>query len=434
MFAQKKETEPRNGPPQAPERVKVKPTNRDEEIQQRLSEILSATDWFINPQVEVNKGVVFLSGKTQTDEYKKWAGNLARNMQDVAAVVNKIEVIGVPFWDFSPILNALQSQWRGAIGSLPSILTGLIILVVAFLVAKLGAAITRKTLKKRMIQPLLRDVIARAIGIIIFLFGIYVIFEMADLTNAAFTIIGGTGLLGIILGIAFRDITENFLASILLSIQHPFKNGDLIEIERTTGYVQSLTMRVTVLMSLDGNHIQIPNSVVYKSKIRNFTSNPNRREEFTVGIGFDAVISEAQEVALKVLNGHEAVLKDPEPWVLVDTIGKATIVLRIYFWLDGSEHSWLKVKSSVIRLIKRAFQAKGISMPDEARERIFPQGLPVQIVEKAKEKVLAHHKESGSTATEAESELSSEAQDIKEQAEQARLPEEGKNLLNKRGS
>ncbi len=267
---------------------------------------------------------------------------------------------------------------------------------------------------------------------IIFLLGVYLIFEIADLTGAALTIISGTGLLGIILGIAFRDITENFLASILLSIHNPFQTGDLVEIAGFTGYVQGLTMRVTLLMSLDGNHIQIPNSIVYKSNIRNYTSNPNRREEFLVGIGYDDTISQAQEIALNVLEKHEAVLKDPEPWVLVDSLGKATINLRVYFWLDGSQHSWLKVRSSVIRLVKRAFQAEGISMPDEAREVIFPKGISVQMLESEEGKAMPEKpvpKEPENLATDSESGLRSEAEEIKEQGKQARLPEGGKNFL-----
>ena len=61
-------------------------------------------------------------------------------------------------------------------------------------------------------------------------------------------------------------------------------------------------------------------------------------------------------------------LKDPEPWVLVDNLGTATVNLKVYFWLNGKEHSWLKVRSSVIRLVKRAFQENGVSMPDAERE------------------------------------------------------------------
>ncbi|MEJ7591516.1 MAG: mechanosensitive ion channel family protein [Planctomycetaceae bacterium] len=187
----------------------------------------------------------------------------------------------------------------------------------------------------------------------------------------ALSVVGGTGLVGLALGIAFRDITENFLASIFLSMQRPFETGNLVEIAGVTGYIQQLNIRTTILMTLDGNVVQIPNSTVYKSNLRNFTTNVNRREDFVVGIGYDCEISQAQEIARNVLSEHPAVLKDPEPLVLADSMGTATINLRVYFWLNGREHSWLKVRSSVIRLVKIAFQKNGISMPDERAKLFF---------------------------------------------------------------
>jgi small-conductance mechanosensitive channel len=254
------------------------------------------------------------------------------------------------------------------------------------------------------------------------------------------TVVGGTGLIGLVVGIAFREITENFLASIFLSMQRPFETGDLVEVSGVTGYVQQLNMRTTILMTLDGNLVQIPNASVYKSNLCNFTTNSNRREDFVVGIGYDDAINEAQEIARKVLADHPAVLNDPEPSVLADSLGRSTVNLRIYFWLNGREHSWLKVRSSVIRLVKRAFQKHGISMPDEAREVVFPQGVPVTVLDgkpadahgaMPTKRLLAEspHEELDVVSTKAEAGLYSEAVVIEEQARQAQLLTEGENLL-----
>jgi small-conductance mechanosensitive channel len=254
-------------------------------------------------------------------------------------------------------------------------------------------------------------------------------------------VIGGTGLVGLAVGIAFRDITENFLASIFLSMQQPFETGDLVEISAVTGYVQQLNMRTTILMTLDGNLVQIPNASVYKSNIRNFTTNSNRREDFIIGIGYDDSISDAQEIARKVLADHPAVLNDPEPAVLADSLGRATIHLRVYFWLNGRQHSWLKVRSSVIRLVKRAFQEEGISMPDEAREVIFPRGVPVTMLNakpddehesRPSEKQLASEKlreHPDEVSTKAEAGLYSEAGVIEEQARRVEPLQDEENLL-----
>jgi hypothetical protein len=118
---------------------------------------------------------------------------------------------------------------------------------------------------------------------------------------------------------------------------------------------------------------------------------------------------------------------------LVESLGSATVNLRIYFWLDGSQYSWQKVRSSIIRLVKRAFQNEGISMPGEVRELLFGERLPVQILEATGDEeqgpVLAAAEEPATVSTDAEGGLRSEAQEIEDQARRSRTPEEGDNLL-----
>lgn len=427
-------------PPAVPERVDVQPVARDEAIARRLQDILSATGWFIDPQLRVQNGVVFLSGQARTAEFKDWAGNLARNTQDVAAVVNQLEIVEPTLLDFQPFVTGLRTQVRTILRSLPLLGFSLIILFLAWIAARFLTRTSRRYLQRQKMNMLLLNLIARSIGVMVFLGGLYLVFQVAGWTNIALTILGGTGLFGLILGIAFRDISENFLSSIFLSVQNPFNIGDLVEINDVLGFVQRMTTRTTILMTLAGNHVQIPNATVYKSIIHNYTSNPNRRLDFIIGIGYDASISLAQETVHQVLEEHPAVLNEPEHLVLVDSLGSATVNLQIYFWIDGSKHSWLKVKSSVIRLVKRAIEGAGISMPDEARELIFPQGVPVQLVPIDAEQDTPAVRPTGqpaqpqpleaeTVATSAEGGLRSEAEEIESQARQSRTPEAGANLL-----
>ncbi len=420
------------------DKIQVAPGIADQQIGGRLTEILSATGRFRSLRVTVRGGVVFLDGATPSSDDRKWAGDLARNTEGVAAVMNRFTVDPPSWWDFGPALRGVRGLERSAVGAIPFLILSALIVIAAAMVAKLTTGAAGRAVRGRSASPLLRDVIARGSGVLVFLGGLLVALRVAGLTTVALTVVGGTGVLGIILGIAFREISENLLASVFLSVQPPFRSGDLIQIENFTGFVQRLTVRATVLMTLDGNHVQIPNATVYKSIIRNYSSNPNRREDAIIGIGYDDVIADAQAVALKVLANHPAVLDHPEPWVLVDSLGPATVNLRVYFWLDGKAHSWLKVRSSVIRLVKRAFQDAGISMPDEAREVIFPKGVPV-IIEKgsspdAGERRPGSDRTAAGAPTEhvttgAEARLTTEATEIREQALASRTPEDGEDLL-----
>ena len=420
----------------APDTVQVEPTAQDEAIAARLQTILQATEWFEQPTVTVREGVVFLDGRTRREEYRTWAGDLARNTQDVVAVVNRLQVVERSPWDFTPALNELRSLWRSIVQALPLIGFALLVLVIAWVAAQQTARAARHLLRRRMVNSFLRDLVAILISIPVFLLGLYLVLQMAGLTRLAVTVLGGTGIAGLIVGIAFRDIMEHFLATILISTRNPFRTGDRIEVAGHVGIVQRVTTRATVLAALNGNHILIPNAVVYKSTIINYTVNPNRRLNFAVSIGYKDPIGQVQTTILDVLLAHPAILKEPEPLVLVDALGPA-VDLQVAFWFNSQQYEEIKVRSAAIRLVKRALQDGGFSLPDPACQIVFPSGVPVQITEQRRNgrvrvmpsQSTAPIAEGAATATAAEGGLHSDNQRIQQQANLARVPEEETNLL-----
>ena len=407
----------------APEQtVAVEPTASDIRIGARIQDIFEATGWFTDPRVRVRDGVAFLSGTVDSDDRKKWARDLAAKTDGVVAVVNNVEVVQTVSWSFEPARAELQRIAEQAMAAMPLVLLSLLILPVAWMLARLVARLMRWLLGGRVESPFLRDVIARAVAFPVFLLGVYLVLQVAGLTQLALSIVGGAGVLGIVIGFAFRDIAENFLASLLLSIRRPFGRGDLIRVGDREGVVQSMNTRSTVLISAEGNHIQIPNSTVFKDTIENFTAAAKRRGDFDVGIGYDASVAETQEVLSDLLKGHEAIFDDPAPMVLVDALGASTVNIKVYYWFDGWKYSPLKLKSALLRQSKKALTDAGISMPDEAREVIFPQGIP--LVERAAQDAAPTAPADGAAApqaseepahSESDADLASETEDLQQQ-------------------
>ncbi len=228
-------------------------------------------------------------------------------------------------------------------------------------------------------------------------------------------------------------------------MQKPFRLGDVIEVDGHTGVVQAVTTRGTTLVDFEGNHIQIANSTVYKNTIRNFSANPNQRAEFAVGIGYDAGITLAQDTVLGVLKEHPAVLDEPPPTVLVTELGSSTINLRVFFWVNGARLDKLKVLSAAMRLCVRALEQAGVSMPDDAREVIFPDGVPVRQLEDGIRGPSAETDETADGprgavevdcgpaekehASAAEGDLTSNVAEIEKQAAASRRPEDGATVL-----
>ncbi len=422
--------------------VVVEPRAGDQQIAQRLKDILLATGWFENPVVKVRDGVVFLDGEALEEIHRKWAGDLAQSTQDVVAVVNRMEIRREVSWKFEATQKQVNDLYWQIARSLPIVLLGILVLLITMAVAKIVAILARYFLRPRIDSPLLLNVVARAIAIPVLLVGLYIVLLFSNLTRLALTVLGGTGIAGLILGLAFRDITENYLASLVLSFRNPFRMGDYIAVDGSEGIVQNLNTRTTVLLTLDGNHVQIPNAIVFKSKIVNFSSSPNRRSEFSVGIGYDCAISQAQDIILGVLKGHDAVLAEPEPLVLVHELKAATVDLKVYYWFDSTVYSPIKIQSAMLRLTKRALLEAGISMPDDAREIVFPRGVPIVRFD---DKILPStgHLESASpppsreleiseSATDAEGDLMNEDESLKRGADGSTGLDNDDNLLRDR--
>ncbi len=415
----------------------------DLRIEARLQEILDATGRFTDLAVDVRDGVVFLEGQSARADDRTLASDLARRVDGVAAVVNNLTVELDPVWTLEPARRELLVLAREFIRILPLLVLGVGVLALFALAARLVSRGAVRLLAGSTESELLANVLRKAVFLVVLVLGIYLALRITGLTRIALTVVSGTGLLGLALGFAFRDIAENFLASLLLSIQRPFRLGDVIEVDGHVGVVRKVTSRGTLLIDFDGNHIQIANAPVYKNAIKNYPANPKVRTHFVVGIGYDDDITAAQEVARRVLQEHPAVLADPEPLVLVDELGSSTVNLRIYFWIDGTAHSMLKMQSSVIRLTVGALASAGISMPDEAREVIFPQGVPVDLAHAATTSDGAARRagdrrgpaparevpSSTEVVVHAEGNLTTETHDLNRQADEARDPEGGADVL-----
>src|SRR5690606_37195270 len=114
----------------------------------------------------------------------------------------------------------------------------------------------------------------------------------------------------------------------------PFAPDDHIVIDRYEGKVIALTSRATLLMTLDGNQVSLPNALVFKSVVTNFTSNPKRRFDFVVPVDPAESVSRARDLGLAAVEKVDGVLVDPAPSFAVDGYAAKGFDLRFYGWVD----------------------------------------------------------------------------------------------------
>lgn len=412
----------------------------DSRIQQRLISIYNVTDKYNQIAVSVKNGVVFLSGEAVYSDGVEWASSIAENTEGVVAVSNQLSVSPAELLDFTVAYTELKNVWKELVRGVPLVALALLVFLCFYFIARPISSLSVKLVSNVTDSPLIVTVARRILALFVVLLGLYLFFKITGLTQFAVAIISGTGLLGLIVGFAFKDIAENFISSLLLSVQRPFRLNDVIEVDGHVGLVHKVTARGTVLVDFDGNHILVPNATIYKNTIINYTANPKIRSHFIVGIGYDANIKQAQTLIFDELNDNSAVLSDPEPQVLLDELASSTINLKVHFWINAHQYSTFKVTSALMRTVVSRLLMEGVPMPDDAREVVFPDGVPVYLnrsqpidtfssPKAPQSDTPVQPKPSVTHVITLDEDLSSDNDDIREQAEAARETELGDNIL-----
>jgi len=245
---------------------------------------------------------------------------------------------------------------------LPLIAVALLTIAVFAVVAHL---LTRGEFLFRWISNrFVRDMVRHFTRIAVIAVGVLIALELLDATALVGATLGAAGVVGIAVGFAFRDIIENYLAGLLLSMRHPFAPNDFVSIDGEEGKVVRLTSRATILLTLAGNHLRIPNSKVFKAVLLNYTQNPLRALDFEIGVGVNEDLVAAQQRGLEALASMEAILDEPPPRALLERFADSSVPIHFYAWVDQRDTDYFKAKSEAMRLVKAAFDSGGVEMPE----------------------------------------------------------------------
>lgn len=406
--------------------IAVEHITSDKKIKQRLDEILTAIGTYEQVKIQVLSGVVILSGIVNESHQVEWVQTLASRLDGVVAVQNQLTVESKSIFDFTPARKEINRLSTLIMRHLPVIILSLIVIAFSFAIFYFASSAIRRTLVHRIPSPLLQNALAKALSVPLFLLGLYLALRISGLTGLALTLLGGTGILGLVLGLGLKNSFEDYVASIILSIKKPFRSSDWVSIGELEGIVQQVNSRSTLIMDFTGNHVLIPNSLVYKSIIINKSANSKMRGEFVVGIDYGDSIAEAQNAVLDLFAKTDLVLKDPAPWVLVDELAGSSVNLRLYFWVNVREVSIFKVSSYLKREVKVLLLMKGFRFPDPEREIVFTNRLG--IVREAKLEESQTLKQDANTTPSIE-DVRAEASELNQLARESDLPDQGKSVL-----
>ncbi len=267
---------------------------------------------------------------------------------------------------YQNVSDVFDQWWQGFVDNLPSIIAGLLILLVSIYLARLFSRMAGRVLERRQKDKELNILVTRLVRWTVISLGIILALEQAGQDVTA--LLTGLGILGFTVGFALQDVSANLVSGILLLFEKPFDIDDSIEVAGYAGAVKSINLRATEMLTYDGLLVLIPNRDVFTNPITNYTRITQRRIGLSVGVGYGSDLQQVEEIALNAVRDLEGTKADPAPFFLVGSFGDSAINTTVYYWIDTKKESYPGMTNSGAVAIKKAFDAAGIDIPYPIRQ------------------------------------------------------------------
>lgn len=219
-----------------------------------------------------------------------------------------------------------------------------------------------------------KALISKMLQVVIYLVAFFVGIHALGINIAAFAVLGGT--IGIGIGFGLQKITSNFISGMILLFEKSVETGDLIELQGgVLGYVRQTFARYTLIETLDGKEVMVPNENFIINEVTNLSYSDSRgRVEVLVGVSYDSDTELARSIMLEAAKNHPRCLAKPRPACYMTEFADSSINLALYFWVEDITYDRLGPKSDVMREVRKRFNESAITIPFPQRDvHLIPQ-------------------------------------------------------------
>lgn len=246
----------------------------------------------------------------------------------------------------------------------------------AYFVASKVKKILLKTLKDEMLAGFLSKV--SFVGIMI----MAVVVTLGTMGVQTTSIIAALGAAGLAIALALKDSLSNLASGIMLVVFRPFTKDDMIEINKTVGIVEDISLFHTYIRKLDGKVVIIPNTSVATTEVTNYTTRHNkiinktedgpqkdviRRIDWLVGIGYDSDILKAKKVIFEAVVNTPNIndgKEDPTKkiYIGVNELQASSIEMIVTAWVVDNS-LFISTRCDMIENVKNALDKNNIEIP-----------------------------------------------------------------------
>jgi small-conductance mechanosensitive channel len=276
-------------------------------------------------------------------------------------------LIVIPAFYFATIrLDFISPGVKRILGDVYFVL-GLILatLIVSSLIDLAYGLYRQKSIKdgrEEQLHPILL-LLRRIASIVVIAVAVYILFAHFGINITAF--LAAFGIAGLALSLAAQDTLADAISGFIILADQPYRVGDRIEIqgEGTWGDVVDIGLRTTRIRTRDNRMVIVPNSVISKNQVINYTfPDPRYRIQMHIGIEYGSDIEEMRSLIVETVRDVEGVLPDRPVDSLYIDMGESAMIFRVRWWIESYEDT-RRMYDRVNTALQQVFDARGIETP-----------------------------------------------------------------------
>lgn len=254
---------------------------------------------------------------------------------------------------------ALERMFEAFLSRIPSIVLGVVVLVVGLWLIRVLLRLLRRRFERRNVDLSLRDFLLSVIKISLYILLLLSVASTVGIQTTSFIAVMGAASLSI--GLALQGSLSNFAGGVLILLFKPFRIGDYVETATGgTGVVEKIDILYTTMRTDDGIAVFAPNGPLANTVITNYSSITRRRIVYRVQLSAEADVDQARQLISEVLISDYRMLNTPRPEVRIEEMTETVTKLVIRVWTP--KETYVEAYYDNFEQIKAALDKNGVKV------------------------------------------------------------------------
>lgn len=278
---------------------------------------------------------------------------------------------------YNLLIGKLEGWLNAIISNIPNLLLAIVVLFVSYFIAKYVNKYVTKLVSKRVHQNSITNMIGRLSSVVVVLAGLFLALGILNLSKTLTSLLAGAGVAGLAIGLALQGTLSNTFAGIVLSFRKKIQIGHWVETNGFSGEVIDINLKDFTIKEADNNMVVIPNKMILKNPLKNYTLTTKMRVFLECGVGYESDLDHVEQLTKQTICNTFDQIDSPDDVEFYFTeYGGSSINYLCRFWIDAENAlEKMRSKSKAIIEIKKAYDKENINIPFPIRTLQFDNKL-----------------------------------------------------------